>query len=671
MKTTFLLPLALFLGMDLPGAVVVEPTGATVAGKTIGEWSALWWQWAAALAPPGDPFTDTTGAFAEVNQAGPVFFLAGSPGGSNRRQFEVPTNTCLLVPLLASEWSQLELGFDQTATQIRQAAQQLANKINSLHATLDGTAIAQATLLAHRETSPDFSFVAAANNPVGILAVGNSGIAVADGYFLMLDPLPPGTHVLKYGGGMSAYGVSLDETDTITVTAPLPPAIVTQPVGQTVDAGQNAGFTVTATGYPLRYQWRKDGVDLPGATEATLNLLSVQAQQAGGYTVVVSNSLGSVTSAPPAILKVNSASAATGAVVAWGQNSDGQTTVPAAAQSGVTAIAAGGYHTVALKGGGSVVAWGNNSYGQTTVPAGLSGVVAISAGAWHTVALKGNGAVVAWGAGAKDLGSFPDYGQSLVPSAAQNGVVTISAGGFHTVALKANGSVVAWGRNTDGQTTVPVAAQSGVIAIAGGILHTVALKRDGSLLVWGDNTLGQTAVPQAARSGVTAIASGGFCILALRTNGAVVAWGDGSSGQTTVPLAAQSGVMAVATGGDHSLALKSDGRVLAWGYNSGGQIVVPAGLNWVMAVAAGLAHSVALRGAEPVAPVTLAWRPSGNTLLLSWPTNAVGFTLQSTPSLAPPVTWMDATNPHPAADGQFVISNSISAPARFYRLRRP
>jgi len=72
-------------------------------------------------------------------------------------------------------------------------------------------------------------------------------------------------------------------------------------------------------------------------------------------------------------------------VVAW--NAEGQTTVPVAAQSGVTAIAAGGYHTVALKSDGSVVEWGATG----PVPAGLSGVTAIAAGADHTVALIGTG----------------------------------------------------------------------------------------------------------------------------------------------------------------------------------------------------------------------------------------------------------------------------------------
>ena len=76
-----------------------------------------------------------------------------------------------------------------------------------------------------------------------------------------------------------------------------------------------------------------------------------------------------------------------GTVVAWGDNGNGQTTVPAGL-GGVVAIAAGEYHTVALKQDGTVVAWGKYSSGQTTVPAGLSGVVAIAAGQYHTVVLK-------------------------------------------------------------------------------------------------------------------------------------------------------------------------------------------------------------------------------------------------------------------------------------------
>lgn len=75
-----------------------------------------------------------------------------------------------------------------------------------------------------------------------------------------------------------------------------------------------------------------------------------------------------------------------GTVVGWGYNVYGQATVPAGL-SGVAQVAAGGYHSLALKSDGTVVAWGYNDYGQTSVPAGLSGVVQLAAGDLHNLAL--------------------------------------------------------------------------------------------------------------------------------------------------------------------------------------------------------------------------------------------------------------------------------------------
>jgi alpha-tubulin suppressor-like RCC1 family protein len=143
----------------------------------------------------------------------------------------------------------------------------------------------------------------------------------------------------------------------------------------------------------------------------------------------------------------------------------------------------------------AVVVWGNNRAGQTTVSlTAQSEVMAMAAGGSHSVALKTDGSVVAWGAGNANTGNYPDYGQSGVP-VGLSGVTAIAAGGDHTVALKTDGSVVAWGWNYYGQTTVPLEAQSGVMAIAAGELHTVALKTDGSVVAWGDNDYGQTTVP--------------------------------------------------------------------------------------------------------------------------------------------------------------------------------
>jgi RHS repeat-associated protein len=76
-----------------------------------------------------------------------------------------------------------------------------------------------------------------------------------------------------------------------------PPAITLQPVSQAVGLGSNATFTVSATGTPqLRYQWRFNGTDVTGATFTSLTLANVQTSQAGSYTVLVTNSFGSILS---------------------------------------------------------------------------------------------------------------------------------------------------------------------------------------------------------------------------------------------------------------------------------------------------------------------------------------------------------------------------------------
>ena len=68
--------------------------------------------------------------------------------------------------------------------------------------------------------------------------------------------------------------------------------------------------------------------------------------------------------------------------------------------SGVTAVAGGWFHSLALKGDGRVLAWGCRGRGQVgpcNTPAGLTGVTAIAAGTEQSLALTAGGSVLAWG----------------------------------------------------------------------------------------------------------------------------------------------------------------------------------------------------------------------------------------------------------------------------------
>jgi len=176
---------------------------------------------------------------------------------------------------------------------------------------------------------------------------------------------------------------------------------------------------------------------------------------------------------------------ASGTVVAWGDNTYGQISVPNSLSPGyytydwwgdyfwvinpnwipVQAIAAGRNHNLALLYNGTVVAWGDNSFGQSSTPSNLSNVVAIAAGYLHSAALCSNGTVVVWG--------DDTYGQTNVPAGLTN-VVAIAAGDFDTLALRRNGTVVGWGDNSYGQISVPATVVNAV-AVASGNYHGLAL----------------------------------------------------------------------------------------------------------------------------------------------------------------------------------------------------
>src|SRR6185369_1558326 len=84
-----------------------------------------------------------------------------------------------------------------------------------------------------------------------------------------------------------------------------PPIITSQPVTVTIFLGSNATFNVVAIGTtPLSYQWKRNGSSIVGATNNALNLTNVQFNQAGNYSVQITNGLGSLASSN-ALLTVN------------------------------------------------------------------------------------------------------------------------------------------------------------------------------------------------------------------------------------------------------------------------------------------------------------------------------------------------------------------------------
>src|SRR3989304_536551 len=223
-----------------------------------------------------------------------------------------------------------------------------------------------------------------------------------------------------------------------------------------------------------------------------------------------------------------SAAAVSGTVWAWGGQTelgdgtvgDKKTPVQVSGLSGVTAIAAGRSHALAVKSDGTVWAWGLNSKGQlgdgtttrrnTPVKVnGLTDVMAVAAGDSYSLALKSDGSVWAWGLNdggelgyiiVNNSGMPVDYSPFAAEVNYLVGVKAVAAGDSHSLALKSDGSVWTWGHNEHGElgdpalanSPIPVQVPVGVVkAISAAIGHSLAVKSDGTVWSWGTNPAAQ------------------------------------------------------------------------------------------------------------------------------------------------------------------------------------
>ena len=344
------------------------------------------------------------------------------------------------------------------------------------------------------------------------------------------------------------------------------------------------------------------------------------------------SSLGSGVSAIVAGLNHTCAVTTGGAAQCWGSNGFRQlgngsftsiSPVPVDVSglgTGVSAIAAGYYHTCVMTTDGAARCWGYNAYNQlgdgsyTHAPmpvdvTGLgSGIIAIAAGYSHTCAVMSGGALRCWGGSSKGQVGDGRSANRTVPTAVRGlgaDTLAIAAGYRHTCALKADGTTQCWGSNSfgqlgDGSTTdrfvgVTVSALTDVIAVAAGSSHTCALTSVGAVQCWGDNRAGQlgdgsmttSLVPvtvSGMSSGVREISAGSNHTCAVMTGGAAWCWGENGNGQlgdgsatnaSPVPVNVSglgSGVSAITAGLDHTCAFTTDGAALCWGDNENGQL---------------------------------------------------------------------------------------------------
>jgi len=326
-----------------------------------------------------------------------------------------------------------------------------------------------------------------------------------------------------------------------------------------------------------------------------------------------------------------------GTVWSWGHNyygqlGDGTTTnsnVPHQVENlmFVQAVAAGGHHSVALKPDGTVWTWGSNEHGQLgtasgTIPyspvpiqvMGLNSITAIGAGGSHTLALKSDGTVWAWGSnsigelglGSRDFDKHPTPTQ--IPTLSR--ITFLAVGSYFSLALNGiDGITWAWGQNYGGElgdgTTIVRAAPVQVLGLtnvrtlAAGVMHAVAIKNDNTVWTWGGNFKGQLGLGSADNNShpvptqvtdlrASAVSAGYANTLVVELAGSVKVCGANDMGQlgsgstdiaahpNFISMPAISSAFACVTGGGSSFVLVGDtyvgGTVRAWGSNTFGAL---------------------------------------------------------------------------------------------------
>lgn len=184
-----------------PGVI---PPQALPDGKTYGEWGAEWWKWVYATPFGQDPITDPDGRYGSGGQSGEVWFLAGTFGQTVVRSVTIPVGKKLFFPLvnIFNDYPCPDPGFQpppgQTLEQfLAEGAMWYISHVTNMTAEVDGVVLQN--LWNYRGLSPLTTFT---GDPSWVAAdpcvTGEPQVGVSDGYWIMLAPLPPGSHTIRF-----------------------------------------------------------------------------------------------------------------------------------------------------------------------------------------------------------------------------------------------------------------------------------------------------------------------------------------------------------------------------------------------------------------------------------------------------------------------------------------
>jgi hypothetical protein len=170
-------------------------------GKTYGEWTVKWWQWALLIPSSVNPVVDKTGIHASVQQpVGDVWFLAGKFGSEDNhlpeRKCTIPFGKAILFPIINCEANPLEYPQLKNELDIMDHVKKDEDSIVRKECFVNGR---QVTIERISSDPPIFPIIINEDNALAVKD-GGCTMAAADGYWVFLKPLPKGEHIISFAG---------------------------------------------------------------------------------------------------------------------------------------------------------------------------------------------------------------------------------------------------------------------------------------------------------------------------------------------------------------------------------------------------------------------------------------------------------------------------------------
>jgi hypothetical protein len=183
-------------------------------GKSLQEWTTLWWQWFFSISRLNHPACDSTGQMWGAKQYHTnVIFLAGTIGGSVERRITIPAYKAILVPIINYAISYAEDPELNDESELISIAKSNIEDLARKEAQIDGVKLNLSE--DYRIESPPFDIHFPENNIYGVKAGRSRGSG--DGYWLFLTPLSPGRHIIQTGGSCLSGRIKIDVLIHLTV----------------------------------------------------------------------------------------------------------------------------------------------------------------------------------------------------------------------------------------------------------------------------------------------------------------------------------------------------------------------------------------------------------------------------------------------------------------------